>query len=72
MLANPLLTEALDALRDDLNTQLMTVRLDDVEGQKRLVMALQMSGAVDKYLRTLIREGESAVGSLELRGRRID
>ena len=50
----------------------MTVRLDDVEGQKRIVMAVQMSGAIERYLKVLIRDGESMAGTLQLRGKRID
>jgi hypothetical protein len=72
LLANPLLRESLAALREDLNTQLLTVRLDDVEGQKRIVMAVQMSGAIERYLKSLIRDGDALAGTIQLRGKRID
>jgi hypothetical protein len=55
-----------------LNTQLLTVRLDDVEGQKRIVMAVQMSGAIERYLKSLIRDGDALAGTIQLRGKRID
>lgn len=47
-----------------------SVRLDDKEGHTRLVMALQMSNAVNRHLWLVIQDGQAA--QLNVRGSRID
>lgn len=48
------------------------VKLDDKEGHTRLVLALQTSRAVGKFLWLAIQDGGNAVQEINLRGRRID
>jgi len=35
-------------------------------------MAVQMAGAVERYLRNVIHDGDAAMESIQLRGKRID
>jgi hypothetical protein len=72
LLANSLFNEALNALNHDLQQQLRRVALDDIAGHTRLVIALQIAGAVEKFLRNVIADGEAAVEQIRLRGKRID
>lgn len=53
-------------------TQLREVKLDDQAGQIRLVMALQIAGAMRRRLWNVVQEGEMAAEQLRLRGKRID
>jgi hypothetical protein len=72
LMANPLLREALEALEADLLGQIRTVSLADVAGHTRLVLAMQVSGAVTRHLKHLIHDGHVAAESISLRGKRID
>lgn len=70
LLSNDLLCEAFTAAQLDLIEQMRRCRLDDKEGHTRLVMALQMSNTVNKYLWQVIQEGHAA--SMNVRGARLD
>lgn len=70
LLENPLLQEAFGAVEADLLKQMRSVRLDDKEGHTRLVMALQMSHAINRHLWLLIHDGQAA--QFNIRGSRID
>ena len=72
LLANPLLREAWQAVRTDLNTQLMEVSLADVSSHTRLVTALQITRAVERHWTNLVELGDAAVERINLRGKRID
>jgi hypothetical protein len=52
--------------------QIRAVRLDDQDSHTRLVLALQMSGAVPRYLWNAINDGTRASEQLKVRGSRID
>lgn len=72
LLDNETLRSAFYALNQDLLRQIDHVKLDDMEGQRRLVMAVQMTKAVEKQLWLLVQDGHEAANSIQLRGRRID
>ena len=72
LMANPLLAESLGALEADLLAQIRTVSLADVAGHTRLVLAVQVTGAVTRHLKHLIHDGQVAAESISLRGKRID
>jgi hypothetical protein len=71
-LANPLLRESLQAVRDDLNAQLLRVNLSDSGAHTRLVTAMQVTRAVERHLLDIIDSGAAAVEAINLHGRRID
>lgn len=52
--------------------QMHHVKLDDVDAHTRLILALQVSQAVNRHLWGVIQDGEIARQELNLRGRRID
>src|SRR6478736_6081148 len=58
---NDLFREALQALRNDLISQITASSLSDKDGHTRLVMAVQMAGAVERYLRNVIHDGDAAM-----------
>lgn len=70
LLENPLLQEAFSAVEADLLQQMRAVRLDDKDGHTRLVMALQMSNAINRHLWLVIQDGQAT--QLNVRGSRID
>lgn len=70
LLDNPLLQEAFTSAQNDLVNQMKSCRLDDKEGHTRLVMALQISQSVNRYLWLVIQDGQAA--QLNVRGSRID
>lgn len=70
LLDNPLLQEAFTSAQNDLINQMKSCRLDDKDGHTRLVMALQMSQSVNRYLWLVIQDGQAA--QLNVRGSRID
>lgn len=72
LLNNELLNESVATLIEDLNQQLRTVSLSDVDGHTRLVMALQVTHAVTRHLRHIIHDGLAAGEQIQLRGKRID
>lgn len=72
LLRNPLLRDALQAVREDLNAQLMTCNLADTVAHTRLVTAMQVTRAVEKHLLSIIESGAGAVEQINLRGKRID
>lgn len=72
LLNNPLLREALDAVRADLNSQIATVSLTDIPAHTRLVTAVQVTRAVERHLVGLIELGEAMAEQISLQGKRID
>lgn len=70
LLDNPLLQEAFTSAQNDLVNQMKSCRLDDKDGHTRLVMALQISQSVNRYLWLVIQDGQAA--QLNVRGSRID
>lgn len=70
LLDNPLLQEAFSSAQSDLINQMKACRLDDKEGHTRLVMALQMTNTINRYLWLVIQDGQAA--QLNVRGSRID
>lgn len=72
LLGNDLFREALVALRNDLLSQINSASLTDMSGHTRLVMAMQMANAVERYLTNVVQDGAAAVEALQLRGKRID
>jgi ABC-type thiamine transport system ATPase subunit len=72
LLDNPLLQEAFSAIQEDLINQLRQVKLSDVDGQQRLVMALQMFNSVQKHFWLVIQDGYDAAQQIQLRGKRLD
>jgi hypothetical protein len=72
LLENPLLQEALGALEADVLAQMHAVSLADKDAHTRLILALQMGNAVDRYLWQRIQDGHKATESLRFRGSRLD
>jgi hypothetical protein len=72
LLDNDVLQGAFYALQSDILRQLDQVKLDDRDGHMRLVMALQMSKAIEKQLWLLVQDGYEAAQQIQLRGKRID
>jgi hypothetical protein len=72
LLDNEVLQSAFYALTADLLRQIDQVKLDDKDGHTRLVMALQMSKAIERQLWLLVQDGHEAVQQINLRGKRID
>lgn len=72
LLNNALFQESLTAVRNDLNAQLMAVSLHDVEAHTRLVIAMQVTRAVERHLISIVETGRAAVAELDLSGSRID
>ncbi len=72
LLSDSLLAESVLAVEEDIIQQLRQVKLDDHEAHSRLVMALQVAGAVRRRLWIVIQEGDMAREQLSLRGKRID
>jgi ABC-type transport system involved in Fe-S cluster assembly fused permease/ATPase subunit len=70
LLENPVLQEAFGAVEADLLRQVRACSLSDKDGHTRLVMAIQMSQAVNRHLWLLIQDGQAA--QLNVRGSRID
>jgi hypothetical protein len=52
--------------------QMRRCPLTDKEAHTRLVMALQMSTAVNRNLWALIQDGSEAIADIQVRGSRID
>jgi hypothetical protein len=72
LLENPLLSETLGNLRADLLGQIASASLSDKDSHTRLVMAVQMSGAIERHLKKMINEGGIAAEAIAIRGKRID
>ena len=72
LLSNDLLQHAVEAETQSIVEQMRRVSLADSEAHTRLVMALQISGAVNRHLWALIQDGHEAAGDLDVRGSRID
>jgi hypothetical protein len=72
LLSNDLFIESLQAVENDILSQLRAVRLDDERAHSRLVMALQVTHAVQHQIWLAVQDGYSAINDLNLRGRRID
>lgn len=62
----------MNALNHDLQQQIRRVALHDKDGHTRLVLAVQTAGAIERFLRSAIMDGEAAVEQINLRGKRID
>lgn len=69
---NPLLQEAMGALEADVLAQMHAVNLADEKAHHRLILALQMSKSVERYLWQRIQDGHKATESLRFRGSRLD
>jgi hypothetical protein len=52
--------------------QMRYVKLDDERAHTRLIIALQVSGAMERYLKNTIADGVMASQQINLRGKRID
>lgn len=52
--------------------QMRQCALDDKDAHTRLVMALQISGAVSRNLWHMIQDGVNAAEDIRMRGKRID
>lgn len=72
LLGNPLLRESIGSIEASLLKQMHQVKLDDVAGHTRLILALQVSQAVNRHLWHVMQDGQAAVQEINLRGRRID
>lgn len=72
LLQNSLLNEAIISINHDLLRQMETVKLDDVAAHTRLIIALQVAGAIRRSLWNRIQDGQAASQEINLRGRRID
>lgn len=72
LLGNSLLREAIGSIEVTLLKQMHQVKLDDVAGHTRLILALQVSQAVSRHLWLVMQDGQAALQEINLRGRRID
>jgi hypothetical protein len=72
LLENQVLRDAFADVEAEIVEQMRRCPLDDKDAHQRLVMALQMSQAVNRKLWLAIQDGVAATESLKLRGRRID
>lgn len=72
LLSNPLIQEAFSSAETDILAQLYAVKLSDTEAHTRLVLALQTSRCINRYLWGVIQDGISAREEINVRGRRID
>jgi hypothetical protein len=72
LLSNSLLREVVAAEEANVVEQMKRCSVSDKEMHTRLVMALQISGAVQRHLWARIQDGEIAMGDIDLRGSRID
>lgn len=72
LLENHLIQEAAGAAEADIVAQMKTCKLDDKDAHTRLVMALQVSGVVQRYLWKVMQDGVTASEQIQLRGRRLD
>ena len=72
LIQNPLLHESISSVEATLLKQMHQVKLDDVAGHTRLIIALQVSQAVNRHLWSVMQDGEVARQEISLRGRRID
>lgn len=72
LLSNPLILEAFSSAEADILAQLYAVKLSDPEAHTRLVLALQTSRCIHRYLWGVIQDGASAQQEINMRGRRID
>jgi hypothetical protein len=72
LLSNSLLREAIAAEEANVVDQMKRCNVSDKEMHTRLVMALQISGAVQRHLWARIQDGNHAVEDINLRGSRID
>ena len=72
LLDNEVLQSAFYALKADLLSQIDQVKLDDRDGHQRLVLAVQMTKAVERQLWLLVQDGHVATQQINLRGKRID
>lgn len=72
LLANSLLNDTIDSIQSDLLKQMHQVKLDDVAAHTRLILALQVNGAIQRALWMRIQDGSAALQEINLRGRRID
>lgn len=72
MLNNPLIQAAFGSAETDILRQMYAVKLDDKEAHTRLVLALQTSKCVNRYLWSVIQDGHAATEEIRIQGRRID
>src|SRR4051812_19147508 len=72
LLSNSLLREVVGAEEANIIDQMKRCNISDKEMHTRLVMALQISGAVHRHLWARIQDGSHAMEDINLRGSRID
>lgn len=72
LLSNDVLREAVWKEREHIIDQMLKVSLADKDSHTRLIMALQMSQAVNRNLWIVIQDGHQAAQNIQLRGSRID
>lgn len=72
LLENPVLHEAVAEEERRILVQMQHCSLADKEAHTRLIMALQMSTAVNRNLWAMIQQGHEATESIRVRGSRID
>lgn len=72
LLENPLLNEVVLAERDRIIAEIERAPLSDKDLHTRLIIALQISTAVQRNLWLAIQEGHEATHAIQMRGKRID
>ena len=72
LLSNSLLHEAVLSEQANITQQMLQCSLADKDACQRLVMAYQMSSAVNRNLWRIIQDGAEAAESVRVRGSRID
>jgi hypothetical protein len=72
LLGNSVLQEAVGAEEANILAQMRNCSLADTASHTRLVMALQMTSAVNRHLWRMIQDGHEAAADLNVRGTRID
>jgi hypothetical protein len=63
LIQNPLLRESINSVEATLLKQMHQVKLDDVAGHTRLILALQVSQAVNRHLWAVMQDGEGPIRS---------
>lgn len=72
LLSNDLFRDSLHALRQDLLIQMQAVKLDDTGSHTRLIMALQLANAHERFVVNAINDGVQAEQAMQASGKRID
>lgn len=72
LLSNDLFIESLASVENDVLEQLRHAHINDKEGHTNLVIALQVTRAVQHQIWLAVQDGINATEELNMRGRRID